>query len=857
MCGSGTGAQGLSSQAPKQQAENQSSIEPWDGTVFIVFSSVSLTKLKECGVEKTEVDSEGTEVSVVKMQNEVLWEHAPKNYTPNTSQADKKIFVDCSDALGDELFQASGEYDRNVAEGNRKSEFLLINDKLVFALRELRDFLYRLEKKGYSKGGTVKLCISAVNPVECLLFSFLRVFGIKVVEDDLTEEYLQKVFSNPIVMQNDAWFNKRKIKWNVDLVYCSTQRLSNLELKVLTPKGKRAKRVKQIKNLIEVLKEPTYRMERFWKDSDFGKKYISSYKKYEEALNDWKSKGGLVKTAYEGEMSVYIRMDYPAVMFEGYPRHLNNLYGLLSKANREEQQILREENSEEGLKKKKADLDKEIANQEKALKRKRDNDRQGRLKEIRKKKLALQRRNNRESSETDLEITSGVEMDQDQFWEERYTQDYGNIDDEKRNQSKQKIEFEGKMMTEEELDGEVKKINEDNNRRRKEIDKLKDASKKLEDAIDDLFWDRVLTGIQIGLAVVCLIAAPFAAPFAGLALGLAIGAAVVDAGIEVVKWGVIDDFKWNENSKNHLISIGLDVVSVGLIPLFRKLPQVARLAKTATLSEETVAATKAAERVALTAVTNAETAAKEARQFHNAAVITVEQSAQKAADLKDWKNALVMLNENMPSPEAAKALGQTQSQLDTTLRTVKENAKQLSVAEANMINREADAVIRKMAAEGAKADAMVAARTQGELIKEINEQSHHLFSNYNVFKRPCQNMNKATDLASKGTKTTFNGFFDGAAKFLGYGDIVEFNKAMADLKKVNQSFSVTKIGVAATGYALLNTGKHGWAIYNGFVYFNHDWVHPYEELTKNVNMKELSDNIDVGQALEDPQVQAN
>lgn len=851
MCGSGTGAQGLTSEAPKQQVENQSSVQPWDGTVFVVFSSVSLTKLKECGVNKTQTDAEGKEVSIEKLQNEILWESSPKNYTPDTSKADKKIFVDCSDALGDELYMASGEYDRHGAEAEQRSEFLLINDKLVFALRELRDFLYRLEKKGYTKGGTVKLCISAVNPLECLLFSFLRVFEFKVVEDDLTEDYLQRVFSNPIVKQNKFWYNNRKIKWKVELYYCSTQRLSNLEMRILTPKGKRSKRYKQIWNLIDVLTLPTLRLERLWRECEYGKKTLSNYKDYEAAINDWKGKGGLVKLPYQGEMGVQQRMEYPAVMFEGYLRHMNDMYSLKMKAEKEQERILKEENSEEGLKKKKNDLDKEIARQEKELKKKRDNDKNGRLKEIKQKKLALQRRNNREPSVTDPEIANGVELDQDQFWEERYTQDYGSLDDESRNQAKQKIEFEGKMMTEKELDDEVRKINEDNNRRRHEINNLKDASAKLQDAIDDIFWDRVLTGIQIGLAVACLIAAPFAAPFAGLALGLAIGSAVVDAGLEVVKWGVIDDFKWNDNSANHLISIGFDVVSVGLIPLFRKLPQAARLAKGVTLSEETITAGNTATRVAA----NAEAVAKEAREFHQAAVITVEQSAQKVADLKDWRNALVMLNENMPSPEAAKALGQTEKEVDTALRTLKENTKQLSIAEANMDNRVADATIRKMVAEGAKADAVAAAKTQGELIKEINEQSHHLFSNYNIFKRPCQNMNKAADLASKGTKTSFNGFFEGAAKFLGYGDIVEFNKAMADLKKVNQSFNVTKIGVAASGYAMLNTGKHGWAIYNGFVYFSHDWVHPYETMTKGVNMKELSENIDVGQAMQDPQAQ--
>lgn len=139
-----TGAAEVCSSQPSKPIQQKQ--ESWEGVVYIVFSSVNLSKLKECGLDKSEVSEDGETVSIERWINETAWEYSPNNYTPDAKSAEKKIFVDCSDADGDEMYRACGAYGNDEKKDAKQSEIRLISE-VAFAIRQFRDFLYAIEKE--------------------------------------------------------------------------------------------------------------------------------------------------------------------------------------------------------------------------------------------------------------------------------------------------------------------------------------------------------------------------------------------------------------------------------------------------------------------------------------------------------------------------------------------------------------------------------------------------------------------------------------------------------------------------------------------------------------------------------------
>ena len=209
------------------------------------------------------------------------------------------------------------------------------------------------------------------------------------------------------------------------------------------------------------------------------------------------------------------------------------------------------------------------------------------------------------------------------------------------------IAFEGEMLDSDQLEAKRKEVEKEHSQKKREISELLQAAAKLQDVIDDMFWDRVLTGAQMVLGVACIIFAPIMAPMVGL---ITIGADIV---LEVVKWGVIDDFSTSwDDVKGHLLTIGLDIVFIGVSLLFNKFlgkvavrtlqKEVSAVEKEIrqTTEQAEIALNEAERRAVIAGNAEASAAEKAAKEAREAATKARTEASNAEAKMKDAEAAL-------------------------------------------------------------------------------------------------------------------------------------------------------------------------------------------------------------------------
>lgn len=581
MCGFCSGAGGVCEPPTKS---NKKSSGEGNLQVLVSFSPVNLKTIKECGSETIDVDDKGYTYTVEKMINVTEKEYPrPKDLCPAFN---KIVFINCSDITGSAIYNVCSEETRETEEkeknlkpgdeplktkvrfssGNNEKTDPKLMGELIFAVRELKDYLFSL-KKDFPDGGTVKLYICAIYPVECLLFGLIKVLGITVANDEnqkLYESFSDEALKNPVLSKTKDWLNE--YHWTIQLEYYGVNQLYIEKVKKLTPKGIDAQNYEKLEKMWAILQQPTEAIQRAyatWKGSCFNKEYNRD--QYTKAILAWKNKNGKFvdgksrKRRRDPNVLISPNRDwehiddmlYPALDYNGslitcleVDEKLVELDGGITN--------FADTNWEQQLE----EINKQIDEEETKLRilERKDNDKRG--KQIKAKIDELDNRMN------DKEYT-----EQRDFWETRYAQDY----DYGENMDKdiQLIEFEGELLNKDQLIEKQEEIKRDHKARKRQIEdrikELKGYAEKVQDIMHDIKWNAIIGGIQLGLATLCIVFAPFAAPFAGLALGLAIGSAVVDIGLEIWKWRKVED-----DFTDHLAPIILDVVFCAFGPVFSK-----------------------------------------------------------------------------------------------------------------------------------------------------------------------------------------------------------------------------------------------------------------------------------------------
>ena len=808
---------------------------------MVTFSSVNLKTLTECGQQKAFPDSTGESIFLEKRINLTEWEYSTKNYSVNPKYK-KQIFIDCSDAHGDGIYQASGIYINS--EKDREIEDAKLISKLIFSVREFKDFLYRKNVQGIKKG-TVHVYLSAIHPVECLLFAFEKVLGFSVEKEELYQDFINKVFCNAVLMGTQKWLNM--YGWTVKLEYCSLQQIYVNEIKVLTEYGKRMKNYREMEALRDVLKGPNDSFVREYRASD-SLRYEPHASNYKKLLADWKAKGGLTRkgsgvVGYGGD---FVNMDYPAIEYAGARRTYGQFCALIEKADSEEKRRLKESQEMDAMKKRRDELKAQADKEEANLRADEKRFQQGRGAEINSK---LQ----------ELEERKKVKSDPTTFWNVRYDQDYapeGGMNtfeyDLQKNEERELIEFEGNLVDEEDLREKINEVNNDHYKRKKEIEKLRQAVDQLQDNIDDIFWDRIFTGIQLTLAVACMIAAPYASPLIAVAV-LGVGAAVVDIGIEVTKWIVIDD-TWDEHLAAHLTTIGLDIAFAAFGPLFKKIVgkiAVNMVGKEIAATEKSLASSRQAYKAADSAATNAEIDAvisaignKEAKAAADAEAAAARAEATAARAEAD----AAMKEANLARDEASKlsrkltltSNAEIESQIFARWEKAESEATNKFIValekDTAAIQKETKATGAEMVAASkdesrilidakisrAKADGIKREISQGEQrLKDLHTQQEWLKNYSNPLKEAA---NPTVNTAVNAGKEKV---FTGITKIFGYDTIVDLNKA---LKYVETGYANTNktIQLSRTGFFWVNTGMNVGKFINlginGYAYVKDDWV---------------------------------
>ena len=319
-----------------RETEVNSCTKPCEKNVLVVFSSVNLRTLEECGREKAETDEEGNSVTVVKHINVMEWAYSPKNYTPkDILDCGEKIFVDCSDVVGTELYQACGGVTRESEAYAAKAESVTISKQvmsnpedvsgliaeLVFATSQLKDFLFQLQKDGYIDGGDVTLRVCAIHPVECLLFAFLKILGLYVEKQELYGKFCDKAFANPVLKKTQDWLEQRH--WKIKVEYCSVSQIYIQEVQMLTEKGKREKRKKEVEELKKRMEDIRYKWIQVVNKRRLSNGSWIYPEEYSSLLKGWTDLGkdhgihrgsGVFHKDY-GELG-YQEVDYPALEYE-------------------------------------------------------------------------------------------------------------------------------------------------------------------------------------------------------------------------------------------------------------------------------------------------------------------------------------------------------------------------------------------------------------------------------------------------------------------------------------------------------------------------------------------------------------
>ncbi len=582
MCGGvSSGASSVCSSSDQSQ-QTSCKAKKWDGKVLVEFSPVKLRVIKECGVAVSNESKDGDTAYVEEYINVLEWEYYRVNHSRQNEKLafDDFIFVNCSDTKGIELYNTCAE-NANVPLSLKKDSKVKAGliGKLEFALGQLKDYLFKLEKKdGYANGGEVRLYICAIHPFECLMFAFQKIFGFAVEEEldkdgptyknnDDTEVYSDEIYkgfmndacNNRILSQTKEWFNQHH--WKVNLEYCGVHQVYLEQATILTEQGKKNKRKKEINDLMAVLKGPTDKITQTYNKirpvyQGYNEK---ADKEYQSLLSQWKANVGEVKKVWEWApygQSHYSYMEYPALEYEGEYRAYPDLENILKEMDVAEANARKEASKTDVMKKRAESMKKQAEKEEKELydaKVKEADEIHDKLDELEKRK------------------TSGTE--ESKLWEERYDQDHNTSDLDKEEQ-RNLIEYQGEMLNEDQLREKLAEVVDEFSKKNKEILKAYNDATAILKKIDKNETDKWLTIAQVaaGVAAIALTIA-----FPPAAIGIMAVASTVSIGCEVAKWSTDDN--WTDNWGSHTASIAIDLVSFAFIPLFGSISKTAKLAQ--------------------------------------------------------------------------------------------------------------------------------------------------------------------------------------------------------------------------------------------------------------------------------------
>ena len=566
---------------------------------MVEFSPVKLRTIKECGVAVSSESKDGNTAYVEKNVNVLEWEYYRVNHSrPNEKLTfDDFIFVNCSGIKGAELYNTCAE-NANVPLSLKKSTQVrtgLIGE-LEFAIGQLKDFLFKLEKKdGYVNGGDVRLYICAIHPFECLLFAFQKILGFAVEEelykdgptfksnndtevysDEIYKGFMNDACNNGLLSRTKEWFNEHH--WKVSLEYCAVHQLFLEQATVLTEQGKKNKRRKEINDLMSILKGPTDKIEQ--KYNSIRPVYqgynAKADKEYQSLLSQWQADMGEVKKVWLWApygQSHYSYMQYPALEYEGEYYAYPELEKLLNEMDVAEANARKEANKSETMKKRAESMKKQAEKEEKELydaKVKEADEIHDKLDELEKRK------------------TSGTE--ESKLWEERYDQDH-NTSDLSKEEQRNLIEYQGELLNEDQLNEKLAEVVDEFNKKNKEILKAYSDATAILKKIDKNETDKWLTIAQVAAGVVAI---ALVVAFPPAAIGIMAVASTVSIGCEVTKWSTDDN--WTDNWGSHTASIAIDLVSFALTPIFGCVSKTAKLAqavdetgKLITSTEKTIA----------------------------------------------------------------------------------------------------------------------------------------------------------------------------------------------------------------------------------------------------------------------------
>ena len=539
---------------------------------MVVFSSVSIATLKKCGVISTYVSADKLSYTTERLMNIIEWDYySPSlSFTPDNNYYDHKIFVNCSDLSGMEVYQAySGS--TNVKLNN--SELL---NELRYALLQLKKYLLSLYDEG-PDGGKIKLSICAIHPVECLLFAFQKMLGCSIENESLYLDFFEIYKKDTTLAFAKDWLNTAQQKWEYEIEYCSVHQIFFEQATRWTPLGLREKRMQEMEKLRDTLEPVEKKLISAYNNwvSESGKtfdydKATRLNEEYEAEIKKWEKKGYILRPKWDSNVNPASggawTYHVPHLEFEGRECSYQMLNDMIKAQKDEDHNAVMEAAKPENAEKRKKEIDKTVneKKKEKNLKLKELDDRD---KAIDGKIAELKKRNTDNSMESNLWNYSSKHL-------------YNTAEEQREN--KKLIEFEGDLLDENQLRAKKAENAEEKQRISKEFWDLNDKMQTEKQDIDNLVQavreaqekedlDRTLSWCQFGLAIagmalLVVVAAPVAAPVAAICAGLAGVTTAAGIGIEVYKWVEIDE---GENVGKHLFSIGLDLISFKCIPIFK------------------------------------------------------------------------------------------------------------------------------------------------------------------------------------------------------------------------------------------------------------------------------------------------
>ena len=497
-----------------------------------MFASVSQQRMAEWGDEVSfSLRKEGMRET---MTNLVWSSPEGDGYTPSTKNA---IFVDCSSDMGD-AYDSDPYLDK------------AINPRLLFAIEKIKTLLYKKSLKNNEKG-KVHCIIAAYHPCEKHMFALSNLFGHSLPEQSVYSKFISFINSRLEYKYALRWIEE-EYGWTFDVQYCCV--FEGYDIVAVDKEGE--EKEKLIKGLQAELDEVQRKHngnngleyangnydDRDWGDPKYGTAFITT-KNHEKWSDDPHYGTGASPSAFNYNYAV------PTINYRGEWCTTNDLKHKLDNDYSPNYMHAQANKMEDAYK-------------EKEVKRK------VQLAEIQKKREALERQMN-DNTSAEYKEWAAIE-NEEKANAKKYEKEINGNGPGYSHHRRDQIEYHGAFVTLSELDEKERNIQTTMANERREFESLKD------DATKKAKWLQAQEDAKtsIGLAIASLVFPPFA---------------IFDICFEVHKW-IRDKDSIVDGLKNHGLGIGFDVV--GLIPY---IGGIAKLARGAVLSSR---ATKALANVA-------------------------------------------------------------------------------------------------------------------------------------------------------------------------------------------------------------------------------------------------------------------